>query len=172
MQGRINLAATKNFGAGKASKARPTSPPGIHRMDVKVNNQFILSLGILLIFAMGCRLVGEGAAPSRTEGPVPKSTGTLIPASATADSPPAEDPAPTQPSGDPTQIGPAAEAVTSTPTATEFVFEVGREITIRYLRGLEIEGSEITFEEERARPSTTAGTWSATSRKGTGFTAC
>jgi cephalosporin-C deacetylase-like acetyl esterase len=34
------------------------------------------------------------------------------------------------------------------PTQTEEVFEVGREITIEYLRELEITGSEITLEEE------------------------
>jgi len=37
------------------------------------------------------------------------------------------------------------------PTETEIVFEVGREITIEYLRGLEITGSEIIFEEELDR---------------------
>lgn len=41
-------------------------------------------------------------------------------------------------------------AITLTPTATEVVFPVGEDITIQYLRGLEISGSEITFEEELA----------------------
>jgi dipeptidyl aminopeptidase/acylaminoacyl peptidase len=35
-----------------------------------------------------------------------------------------------------------------TPTETEVTFDLGRELTIEYLRGLEIAGSEITFEEE------------------------
>jgi len=44
---------------------------------------------------------------------------------------------------------PTPSTLTSTPalTATQIAFEVGRELTINYLRGLEIEGSEITFHE-------------------------
>lgn len=38
--------------------------------------------------------------------------------------------------------------ITPTPTATEIVFEVGEELTIDYLRDLEITGSEITIERE------------------------
>ena len=41
-----------------------------------------------------------------------------------------------------------ATSVPPTPTATEDVFEIGNEITIQYLRDLEISGSEITFEQE------------------------
>jgi dipeptidyl aminopeptidase/acylaminoacyl peptidase len=42
-------------------------------------------------------------------------------------------------------------APTQTPTATATPFEIGKEITIGYLRSLEIEGSEITIEEELER---------------------
>jgi dipeptidyl aminopeptidase/acylaminoacyl peptidase len=38
--------------------------------------------------------------------------------------------------------------VAASPTPTRVPFEVGREITIEYLRGLEISGSEITFEQQ------------------------
>lgn len=42
-------------------------------------------------------------------------------------------------------------ALSPTPTETEAPFEIGGELTIEYLRGLVIEGSEITFEEELQR---------------------
>ncbi len=48
-------------------------------------------------------------------------------------------------------ITPPANPIQTTPATTERKasgFEIGEEITIEYLRGLEIEGSEITFEEE------------------------
>ncbi len=43
-----------------------------------------------------------------------------------------------------------APTITPTPTATKVFFEVGSELTIQYLRELEITGSEITFEERLA----------------------
>ncbi|MCZ6530129.1 MAG: alpha/beta fold hydrolase [Chloroflexi bacterium] len=46
------------------------------------------------------------------------------------------------------QAASANSSVQLTPTATEVVFEVGKEITIPYLRSLEISGSPITFEQE------------------------
>lgn len=50
----------------------------------------------------------------------------------------------------PTQTPLPTSTITPTPTATEVVFEVGEEITIEYLRQLEITGSEITFEDQLA----------------------
>ncbi len=41
--------------------------------------------------------------------------------------------------------------VTNFPAATETVFEVGQELTIDYLQGLEITGSEVTFQERLAQ---------------------
>ena len=40
--------------------------------------------------------------------------------------------------------------ITLTPTPTEIVFEVGKELTIEYLREQEFTGSEITFEQKLA----------------------
>jgi dipeptidyl aminopeptidase/acylaminoacyl peptidase len=56
----------------------------------------------------------------------------------------------TPPSPTLTQTAAPASTVTPTPTATEVAFEVGREITLEYLRSLEITGSEITIEEKLA----------------------
>jgi dipeptidyl aminopeptidase/acylaminoacyl peptidase len=48
----------------------------------------------------------------------------------------------------PTPLATFTPTITPTPTATEIVFEVGKELTIDYLRDLEITGSEITIERE------------------------
>jgi dipeptidyl aminopeptidase/acylaminoacyl peptidase len=48
----------------------------------------------------------------------------------------------------PTPLATFTPTITPTPTATEIVFEVGEELTIDYLRDLEITGSEITIERE------------------------
>jgi dipeptidyl aminopeptidase/acylaminoacyl peptidase len=50
----------------------------------------------------------------------------------------------------PTQTTSPTSTIAPTLTETEVDFEIGREITIKYLRDLEIKGSEITFEEELA----------------------
>jgi fermentation-respiration switch protein FrsA (DUF1100 family) len=55
---------------------------------------------------------------------------------------------PAPPSATPTL--PLTKTATPTPTATEIVFEIGNELTIDYLRNLEITSSEITFEERLA----------------------
>jgi dipeptidyl aminopeptidase/acylaminoacyl peptidase len=55
-----------------------------------------------------------------------------------------------QPSKTPTQTALPASTSTPAPPGTEAVFEVGKDITIQYLRDLEIDGSEITLEEELA----------------------
>jgi fermentation-respiration switch protein FrsA (DUF1100 family) len=47
-----------------------------------------------------------------------------------------------------TPITSPTATITPSPTATEIVFDIGNELTIQYLRGLEISGSEITFEEQ------------------------
>jgi dipeptidyl aminopeptidase/acylaminoacyl peptidase len=48
-----------------------------------------------------------------------------------------------------TQVPPSPTS-TLTPTPTEIVFEVGKELTIEYLRDIEVSGSEITFHERLA----------------------
>ncbi|MCJ7535516.1 MAG: alpha/beta fold hydrolase [Anaerolineales bacterium] len=50
----------------------------------------------------------------------------------------------------PTQIASPTSTINPTPVENESDFEVGSEITIKYLRDLEINGSEITFEEKLA----------------------
>ena len=101
---------------------------------------------VVLAVALGCNLPGNLAGPSATPTNGRNS-----------DSPVPEDPIATQQPGslaqeDSTQgtvtPTPAPQAQPSSATATEVVFEVGNEITIPYLRGLEISGSQITFEEE------------------------
>jgi dipeptidyl aminopeptidase/acylaminoacyl peptidase len=88
----------------------------------------------------------------------PNSTSALIPAITPVD--PAatgmqstSDLALTQPSEIPTQIVSPTSTITPTPTETEVVFDIGKEITIQYLRDLQITGSEITFEQELDRRS-------------------
>lgn len=60
------------------------------------------------------------------------------------------DPVFTQGSETSTQTTSPASAITPIPTETEVVYQVGRDITIEYLRDLEIDGGEITLEGELA----------------------
>jgi dipeptidyl aminopeptidase/acylaminoacyl peptidase len=115
---------------------------------------FILVLFIFLVFLGGCTVAGEGGmATPKSAGLAPNASVTMIP-TATAVNPTAADlptinyPDFAQGSKTPTQTASPPSTITPTPTETEVVFEVGREITIKYLRDLEITGSEITFEEE------------------------
>jgi dipeptidyl aminopeptidase/acylaminoacyl peptidase len=58
------------------------------------------------------------------------------------------EPEPIQPFETPSPTIFPTNTLSPTPTAIEFTFEIGEEITIDYLRGLDIYGSEITFEEK------------------------
>jgi dipeptidyl aminopeptidase/acylaminoacyl peptidase len=105
----------------------------------------------LLVFVVGCSLAGgDGFATPPTAGLAPTATAAMIP-SATVVSLAADDlPTPVvtqQPESSPQTASPAS-TTTPTPTATEVVFEVGEELTIEYLQGLDITGSEIIFEQE------------------------
>lgn len=89
----------------------------------------IFFLIFLFIFTLaGCRL-SAGSEPTLPPAPSEPtaSTATLAPPTGT--------PLPTE-----------TPTITPVPTATPVVFEVGKELTIEYLRGLEITGSEITIE--------------------------
>jgi dipeptidyl aminopeptidase/acylaminoacyl peptidase len=115
---------------------------------------FFLFLFIFLVFVVGCSVPGEGeTATPQSTGLAPSVTVTMIP-STTAVDPTAADlavvnyPVFTQQSKTPTQTVSPTSTNTLVPTETEVVFEIGREINIKYLRDLEITGSEITFEEE------------------------
>jgi dipeptidyl aminopeptidase/acylaminoacyl peptidase len=111
-------------------------------------NKFILILFICLVFAAGCSIAGGGTqstvlATSAAVTMLPSSTpvsptGAVIPTINT--------PGINQPVTTPTQVAPPTSTITPTPTENEVEYEVGREITIDYLRDLEISGSEITFE--------------------------
>lgn len=91
----------------------------------------IISVSLLA----GC---GRTADIDRFVGPFNKPSEPLLP---TGLAPSATPPAATA------SASPAPSAtITTTPTPTEIVFEVGEELTIDYLLGLEITGSEITFE--------------------------
>lgn len=101
---------------------------------------------VVLAVALGCNLPGNIAPPSAT----PKN-------GSVSDSHVPVDPIATQQPGPLAQADSSQGTVTSTlapkvqagtATATEVVFEVGNEITMPYLRDLEISGSQITFEEE------------------------
>ena len=112
---------------------------------------FILFL-LLMGGVLGCRAAGEAAvaAPDSIERPT-EATGAALP-SVTAVPPTETDlPATVTPFPPATAAPTASPTTTPTPTATEVVFEVGRELTVEYLRGLEITGSEITFERELPR---------------------
>ena len=115
---------------------------------------FILVLFIFLVFVVGCSGAEKGGMV--TPQSLALAPGITVVPSDTAVSPTAADlpatnsPKSTQQSQIPTQTASPTSTITATPTATEVVFEVGREITIQYLRDLEIIGSEITFEQELA----------------------
>lgn len=89
-------------------------------------------------------------ANSQSTGFAPSATVTLSP-STTAINPTVAD----LPSIDSPVLTQIPKTITQTaspvPTETQVVFKVGREITIEYLRDLEITGSEITFEQELGR---------------------
>ncbi|MDF1499637.1 MAG: alpha/beta fold hydrolase [Anaerolineales bacterium] len=97
----------------------------------KASSLLIISVSLLA----GC---GRTADIDRFVGPFNKPSEPLLP---TGLAPSATPPAATA------SASPAPSAtITTTPTPTEIVFEIGEELTIDYLLGLEITGSEITFE--------------------------
>ena len=119
----------------------------------------ILVLFISLVFLVGCSVPGDGGLITpQSSDPTLGAAVTVIPYPiatdpAPADLPPIDDPVITQPSDNPTQTVAPTSTITLTPTVTQAVFEIGREITIEYLRDLEITGSEIVFEAELDRRS-------------------
>jgi dipeptidyl aminopeptidase/acylaminoacyl peptidase len=115
--------------------------------------QFIPFLFIFMVFLAGCGLAGEAETVAPQSAGLLSSAVVRLDPSATAVAPPATElPAfaspviPKQPKTS-THTPLPTSTITPTPVATEVIFEIGREITIDYLRGLEITGSEITFEE-------------------------
>jgi dipeptidyl aminopeptidase/acylaminoacyl peptidase len=99
----------------------------------------ILPLLITAALLSGCSISTQNGSsnllPGQTDGTIPSDTQKSTPN-------PVKD--------RPTATPPASPTVTitPTPTATEIVFEIGEQLTINYLRGLDITGSEITIERE------------------------
>jgi uncharacterized protein len=99
-----------------------------------LNKHSVAAIMMITVIAAGSCRSAPGVFPPTTSQSNPQlpqaaSTITLLSPSATA----------TQSSTHP---------LASTPTATEVVFEVGKELTIDYLRDLEISGSPISIEEK------------------------
>ena len=128
--------------------------PGKGFIGMGAKKHFILVLFIFLVFVVGCSGAEKGGMV--TPQSLALAPGITVVLSDTAVSPTAADlptnnsPAFTQQSQTPAQTTSTTSTITPTPTATEVVFEVGRELTVQYLRDLEIRGSEITFEQELA----------------------
>lgn len=101
-------------------------------------NYYRLILMIVLVFAAGCSAAGGFA----TVAPPTLAQADL----AATESASSLDLSNTPPSITPTETVSPTSTITLTPTSTEIVFDIGEELTIEYLRELEITGSEITFE--------------------------
>lgn len=100
---------------------------------------FIVLFSLSFILLTGCNLPGQGEL---LDSMTVQSNGTAASNTHLKTPNPAKD----RPAATPS-ISPTA-TITPTPTPTEIVFEVGQELTIDYLRDLEITGSEITVERE------------------------
>jgi len=114
---------------------------------------FIPTVLVFLVLISGCLFFEDRAmvtpqssdvAPNNTPLPQPTNAPEQSASAATATS------VLSQPTHTPTPTTSLTSTITPTPTATEIVFEVGRELTIAYLRNLNILGSEITFEKKLA----------------------
>lgn len=111
----------------------------------------ILVLFVFLAFLVGCSVARESTtASSPTPGQASSEIVKLEPVPAGANLTPTRSPEISQPSITPTQTAAPPSTISPTSTETEVSFDVGKELTIEYLRNLEITGSEITFEEELA----------------------
>jgi dipeptidyl aminopeptidase/acylaminoacyl peptidase len=110
---------------------------------------FILVLIVFLMFMVSCS-VTEGVETDTTQTVelAPGIAATVVPSSTAPQT--ITETATTAPSETPTLTASATRTITPTPTETPVVFEVGEELTIQYLRNLEITGSEIVFEEKLA----------------------
>jgi dipeptidyl aminopeptidase/acylaminoacyl peptidase len=119
-------------------------------MVVKLH--FIFLLIIFLLVSAGCNVAGEGRMTAlESAGLTPNATATVIPSTTSVNAtaavlPTIINPVLTQGLKTPTQT--VSPTSTIPPTPTEI--KIGSEITINYLRELEIAGSEITFEEKLA----------------------
>ena len=102
-----------------------------------VSRKYLIAIQfIFLAFLVGCSISGSGRISSpQSEGLAPIATETIKPSAHTVT---------------PTAAITPTSTITLTPTETEVVFDIGKDITIKYLRGLEITGSELTYHEKLA----------------------
>jgi dipeptidyl aminopeptidase/acylaminoacyl peptidase len=120
---------------------------------MSAKKHFLPILLIIIMIVAGCSVSGDAGRGALNSSVITPSAFVKVDISATAVAPPSTelalvDPAiPAQQAETTTQLPLPTSTITLTPTGTEVIFEVGEEITIDYLRDLEIAGSEITFEE-------------------------
>ncbi|MFN2194576.1 MAG: alpha/beta fold hydrolase [Anaerolineales bacterium] len=108
--------------------------------------QFLPILLMFVLFVVACG--PSNAVGISTSASTPEAAVTLAASPAGATPPATDTPVFTPEMIPPTQTASPTSTIKTTPTPTEVPFEVGRELTIDYLRNLEITGSEITFEQE------------------------
>jgi len=119
---------------------------------MKAKNQIPRLLFSLLVMLASCSPVEETAPPSPLPSMVvSESTELSQPPAPAPDSKTTPTPTILTPSATPTPT--ILPTSTLTPTPTEISFDIGQELTIAYLRELEITGSEITFEQKLANRS-------------------
>ncbi len=112
-------------------------------IGVVAKKYIFLVLLISLVFIAGCSVAGgRETVLSPFAATAPSAVATSLPSATPAILPTIKNPVITRQTYTPSPI------TTPTPTATATPFEIGKELTIEYLRNLEITGSEITFEEK------------------------
>jgi dipeptidyl aminopeptidase/acylaminoacyl peptidase len=120
-------------------------------MQTKIQT-FLILLIFSLLFIVGCStMIRDDIATNQPAALAPSATETKAPMDPTATSLlTVITPVTTQLTDTPTPTVSATFTLTPTPTEAAISYEVGEELTIAYLRNLEISGSEITFEQQLA----------------------
>jgi fermentation-respiration switch protein FrsA (DUF1100 family) len=114
-----------------------------------LKKQLLLVLLFLLVPFSSCSNAIEGdIVISQSTGILPSVEVTMTPSKTAANFITSNTPGTIQQSKTPTPTASPTSTITPTPTETEVIFEVGKGITIKYLREVKIIGSEIIFEEE------------------------
>jgi len=116
-------------------------------------NKLIPLIIIFTLFLVSCAFTGDGddSAPQFQQLQASATTGILPSTTALPPTPAATPtmvfPVINQPHKDPEQKFTPTSTNSTTPIPVEAAYDIGNEITIDYLRNLEISGSEITFEQ-------------------------
>lgn len=118
-------------------------------MFTKKDFCFVLAV-LVAILSVGCSNLVDSRAiiPHQTERTNAEIQSTLSPSPFAMDAMPTSNPKQSEPAATSTDFPTAT--ITPTLTPTEIAFDVGDELTIKYLRELVITGSNITFEEKIA----------------------